>query len=162
MACAWVHGDLNLANVLLDEGGNVWLIDYFWTAVDHALKDVAKLENDLKFLMVPLSGDAALSRAIDWERRLVAQADLLGPPPALPAELADPGIARAHAAIVLLRRLGAALLAEAGLRGPVDPRQYHLAQIRYSAHSLTFEECDPRQRAFALASTCLLAERLAS
>jgi nicotinamidase-related amidase len=163
VACAWVHGDLNLANVLLDEAGNVWLIDYFWTAVDHALKDVAKLENDLKFLMVPLPDDAALSRAIAWERRLLAQDDLLAPPPALPAELlGDPGIARAHAAISRLRRLGAALLSEAGLRGVVGPRQYHLAQIRYSAHSLTFAECDPRQRAFALASTCLLAERLAA
>ncbi|MBC7541758.1 MAG: hypothetical protein H7338_03425, partial [Candidatus Sericytochromatia bacterium] len=44
--CGWIHGHLNLANILLDETGNTWMIDYFWTRVGHALQDIAKLEND--------------------------------------------------------------------------------------------------------------------
>ena len=28
---AWVHGDLNGANIILDAQGNVWLIDFFHT-----------------------------------------------------------------------------------------------------------------------------------
>jgi hypothetical protein len=48
----------------------------------------------------------------------------------------------------------------AGLAGPVSPREYRIAQLRYSAHTLSFVECDTRQKRFALASTCLLADRL--
>jgi nicotinamidase-related amidase len=162
VACCVVHGDLNLANVLLDGTGNTWLIDYFWTRVGHALQDVAKLENDLKFILVPLLDDAALARAVEWELGLLAQEDLLAPLPPLPAALAaEPGLAKAHAAIARLRELGAALLLEAGLAAPVPATQYRIAQLRYSAHTLSFEECDERQRRFAAASSCLLAERLA-
>ncbi|HET7292101.1 MAG TPA: isochorismatase family protein [Vicinamibacteria bacterium] len=160
VACAWIHGDLNLANVLIDAAGNVWLIDYFWTRVGHALQDIAKLENDVKFILTPLQDDAALKRALAFERLLLSHGDLLEPVPPLTAELfADPGIAKAHAAIRTLRGFGARLLREAGfLAGPV--REYRIAQLRYSAHTLSFDECDERQKRFALASTCLLGDVL--
>jgi len=161
VACAWVHGDLNLANILLDATGNVWLIDYFWTRLGHALQDVAKLENDLRFVATPLADDAALRRAVDWDWLLLSQADLLAPLPELPQELAaDPGLTRSHAAIAALRAFGARLLREAGFQGPVPARQYHVAQYRYAAHSLSFDECDERQKRFALAAACRLASVL--
>jgi hypothetical protein len=161
VACCVVHGDLNLANVLLDGSGNTWLIDYFWTRLGHALQDVAKLENDLKFILVPLEDDAGLRRVVEWERRLQSPEDLLAPPPGLePALAADAGIAKAHAAITRLRELAAHLLTEAGLTGPCPATEYWIAQLRYSAHTLSFDECDLRQRRFALASSCLHAARL--
>jgi hypothetical protein len=43
----------------------------------------------------------------------------------------------------------------------VSARQYWIAQLRYSAHTLTFTASDDRQKRFALASTCRLADRLA-
>jgi nicotinamidase-related amidase len=162
VACCVVHGDLNLANVLLDEAGNTWLIDYYWTRLGHALDDVAKLENDLKFIMVPLEDDGALARAFALERHLAGQEDLLQPlPDPPPGLLDDPALAKAHAAVARLREAGAELLREAGLTGPVPAREYRIAQLRYSAHTLTFAECDLRQKRLALASTCLLADRLA-
>jgi nicotinamidase-related amidase len=161
--CCMVHGDLNLANVLLDENGNTWLIDYFWTRVGHAWRDVAKLENDLKLILVPLSDDGALARAAAWERILIAHGDLSRTLPPLPAELAaDVAVAKAHAAIAILRGLAGRLAIEAGLEPPLAPRPYWIAQLRYSAHSMSFEECSPRQKRHALASTCLLAARLRS
>jgi nicotinamidase-related amidase/aminoglycoside phosphotransferase (APT) family kinase protein len=157
-ACAWIHGDLNLANVLLDPAGNVWLIDYFWTRIGHALQDVAKLENDLKYILTPLPDATALRRAADWDALLLAQHDLLAPLPALPAALAaDPGIAKSHAAIEVLRGFGARLLREAGLGPGVPAREYRIAQLRYSAHSLGFDECDAIQKRLALHATCRLA-----
>jgi hypothetical protein len=59
-----------------------------------------------------------------------------------------------------LRSFAARLLEEAGCRPPVAAREYRIAQLRYSAHTLSFEECDERQKRFALASTCLLADVL--
>jgi aminoglycoside phosphotransferase (APT) family kinase protein len=160
-ACCWVHGDLNLANLLLDGGGNVWMIDYFWTRVAHALMDVAKLENDIKFILLPLGDDEALRRAAAWDVLLAGQADLLAALPELPAALgADAALGKAHAAVSVLRGLGARLLAEAGVSGPRPAREYHAAQLRYAAHTLSFDECDERQKRLALASTCRLSEAL--
>ena len=162
VACAIVHGDLNLANVLLDDAFNTWLIDYFWTRTGHVLDDIAKLENDLKFIMLPLPDDAALGRAFALEQHLGQQEDLLVPPGDAPAALlGDAALAKVSAAITRLRELTAELLREAGLVAPVSAREYRIAQLRYSAHTLSFVECDERQKRFALVSTCLLANRLA-
>ena len=161
VACCMVHGDLNLANVLLDDAGNTWLIDYYWTRTGHALDDLAKLENDLKFILLPLADDEALVRAFALERHLASGEDLLAPPGSPPpALLADPALAKIHAAVARLRELAAELLREAGLAPPVPAREYRIAQLRYGAHTLSFAECDLRQKRLALASTCLLADRL--
>ena len=88
------------------------------------------------------------------ENLLVALGD---PPREL---LADPALAKVHAAVTRLRELAAELLREAGLEGPVSAREYRIAQLRYSAHTLSFVEPDERQKRFALASTCLLANSL--
>lgn len=162
VACCMVHGDLNLANVLVDDASNTWLIDYYWTRNGHALDDIAKLENDLKFILLPLPDDAALERAVAYDRFLLAPDDLLAPPADPPAGLPDdPTLAKAHAAIARLRALGAELLREAGLASPVTAREYRIAQLRYAAHTLSFDEPDERQKRFALASTCRLADALA-
>lgn len=158
---ATVHGDLNLANVLLDDASNTWLIDYYWTRSGHVLDDVAKLENDLKFIMLPLPDDAALARAAALDAHLAGQADLCVPPGEPDAGVAaDPAAARVCAAILRLRRFAAELLLGAGLTSPVSPRQYWIAQLRYSAHTLSFVESDLRQKRLALASTCRLASKL--
>jgi hypothetical protein len=112
--------------------------------------------------MVPLPDDAALARAVALERRLLEQDDLVSPPDAAPFGGLDPALAKVVAAVLRLRTLAAELLREAGLAGPVPAREYRIAQLRYSAHTLSFVECDLRQKRFALASTCLLADRLAA
>ncbi len=158
--CAMVHGDLNLANVLIDDSGNTWLIDYFWTRVAHALMDIAKLENDVKFLMLPLADDAALARALDYERSLL-QLPSLAASPVLSGDLAqDLALTKAHAAIARLRALATDLGEATGDAAAHALRPYWIAQLRYSAHTLSFDECNERQKRLALASTCLLAERL--
>src|SRR5262245_25861398 len=158
---ATVHGDLNLANLLLDDASNTWLIDYYTTRHGHVLDDVAKLENDLKFILLPIPDDAALVRGAALERHLAGQQDLLTPPGAPPAGLLeDRAAAKVHAAVQRLREFAAELLREAGLVGPVSPRQYWIAQLRYSAHTLSFVESDERQKRLALASTCRLSHQL--
>jgi hypothetical protein len=115
----------------------------------------------LKFIMLPLADDPASSRAVALDDHLAEQTDLfasLGEPAA--GLLAEPAAARVYAAVSRLREFGAELLCDAGLAGSVSARQYWIAQLRYSAHTLSFVESDERQKRFALASTCRLADRL--
>jgi thiamine kinase-like enzyme len=46
-----VHGDLNLANMICDDGGNIWFIDWTHCGTAPIELDFAKLENDVKFVM---------------------------------------------------------------------------------------------------------------
>src|SRR5262249_26063944 len=61
---SYVHGDLNAANILVDAHDNVWVIDFFHAARGHVLKDLAKFENDLLYLLTPIDDDAQLREAI--------------------------------------------------------------------------------------------------
>jgi aminoglycoside phosphotransferase (APT) family kinase protein len=51
---AYVHGDLNAANILVDAHHNVWVIDFFHARPGHVLKDLAKFENDLLYVLTPI------------------------------------------------------------------------------------------------------------
>ena len=156
-AICWVHGDLNLANVLMDEAGNSWLIDYFHTGAEHSLKDCAKLENDLKFIMLPIPDRAGLDRARLYEAFLLRQDSLDSPPDNLPHELSgDLALAKVHAAVSRVRRWAHEL--SAGLTSMVP---YRIALLRYSAHTMSFDECDLLQKRHALIATALTAEALA-
>ncbi|MCC6740258.1 MAG: isochorismatase family protein [Planctomycetia bacterium] len=153
---AWVHGDLNYANVLMDDAGNSWLIDYFHTGAAHALKDCAKLENDLKFILLPVPNEAALSKMRSYEEFLLSQPSLDLPPGPLPASLAgDAALARCHAGVRRIRGWARELCA-----GVVSMEHYLIALLRYSAHTMGFEEPDELQRKHAMIATCLVAERL--
>lgn len=81
------HGDLNTANILVDGRNNVWVIDYVHTVPgQHVLKDVAKLENDLLFILTKPPDEAALAEAIRLTDALRGGDDLA----ALPAPEQEP------------------------------------------------------------------------
>lgn len=78
-----VHGDLNLANLLQDDAGNTWMIDYFWTRPGPTVQDVPKLENDLRFVAFAAddgSGrrEAALDALEGYAARAIGPADEAG------------------------------------------------------------------------------------
>ena len=60
---SFIHGDLNGANVIIDERDNVWLIDFFHTHRGHIFKDFAKLENDLLYIYTPIKSENDLTQA---------------------------------------------------------------------------------------------------
>jgi len=71
--------------------------------------------------MLPLPDDAALGRAFAFEQHLGQQEDLLVPPAdPKPALLADPALAKVHAAVTRLRELAAELLREESRHGPEE------------------------------------------
>lgn len=53
-----IHGDLHAQNLLVDEGGEIWPIDFAWTQGNGSpLLDFAMLECSLKFLAIPQRSD---------------------------------------------------------------------------------------------------------
>ncbi len=137
-SASWIHGDLNYANILLDDHSNYWVIDFFHTEYGHAVRDLAKLENDLKFIVTPLRTPEDLQRAVLSERD--------GP---------DPNT-REGRLLGVLRRWVDRLLEEDDLLG------HEIALLRYAAHTLSFDESSALQKKRALASVGFLSHKLAS
>lgn len=150
---SYVHGDLNAANVLLDARGNVWVIDFFHTAPGHVLKDLAKLENDLLYLMTPVTSEADMREALVVTRALRAVEDLRAPLPERLLGLESPAFLRAWQTLRTLRAIGARLCRE-----DRHPHQMDVALLRYAVHTLSFDEASPLQKEWALAAACGLAE----
>lgn len=142
---AYVHGDLNGANVLLDDRSNVWLIDFAHTARRHILNDLVKLENDLLFLFLPLASEEALRDACVVVDFLTSIEDLAEPLPDTLQHVHDPEVLRAYACVGALRRHVARYCRE-----DRSTTQWSVAALRYAAHTLSFPEADLRQRRLAL------------
>src|SRR5215813_8847843 len=91
---SYVHGDLNAANILVDAHDNVWVIDFFHAGRGHVLKDLAKFENDLLYLLTPIDDDAELREAISITLALREVADLRAPLADLPDDVRSPQLVR--------------------------------------------------------------------
>ncbi len=140
---AWVHGDLNGANIIIDAPGNVWLIDFFHTHRGHVLKDLIKLENDLLYIFTPIEDAAALEQAMAFTDRLLEVRDLGRPLPE--ASFALPALQRAWDSVRMLRSYYPELVGT-----DRDPLQLHIGMMRYAMHTIGFDECNPWQRRWAL------------
>lgn len=153
---AHLHGDLNGANILLDEPGNVWLIDFFHSHRGHVLRDLAKLENDLLYIWTKLEGEAELREAMrltDWMlsvRDLGREPEAAGVP-----SFESPQLTKAAATVLKLRSFYPALI-----QADREPTQLLMAQIRYAVHTLGFEESSSWQKHWALYTACRAAELL--
>jgi protein-tyrosine phosphatase/nicotinamidase-related amidase len=153
---SYLHGDLNGANIIVDGQQNVWLIDFFHTHRGHVLRDLIKLENDLLYIFTPLATEAELEEATRLAELLLSVEDLAAPLPAPRAyDLRLPALCRAHQTILLLRSFYPALV-----RHDRDPLQLLIGQLRYAAHTLSFDESTPLQRRFALYTATRCAEEL--
>src|SRR6188472_3021584 len=147
---SYVHGDLNAANILVDAHDNVWVIDFFHVGRGHVLKDLAKFENDLLYLLTPIDDDGELQEAIAITLALREVADLRAPLAELPGEVRSWEIVRV-------------------LRGTVsrichddrNPLQWQVAALRYAVHTLGFPEPSRLQKQSALVAACSLADQIA-
>lgn len=143
---SWLHGDLNGANIIIDEAHNVWLIDFFHTHRGHALKDLIKLENDILYIFTKIENAADLklaTRATDW---LFDIHDLALPLGDTPHDLAaDSRFEKSLAVIRYLRSLYKDIIDL-----DRDPYQFFIAAARYAMHTLSFDECNLWQRQWAL------------
>ncbi|MFO1472337.1 MAG: isochorismatase [Turneriella sp.] len=143
---SWLHGDLNGANIMIDEAYNVWLIDFFHTHRGHAIKDFVKLENDILFIFTKIENEQDLRlacKATDW---LYAIHDLALPLGEIPAELAaDQRFKKSLSVISYIRSLYKDIIDL-----DRDAYQFFVAAARYAMHTLSFDECNLWQRKWAL------------
>src|SRR6516164_1102809 len=154
---AYVHGDLNAANILVDAHHNVWVIDFFHAGPAHVLKDLAKFANDLLYLLTPVDDDAQLQEAISITLALREVADLRAPLADLPDEVRSPHIVRAWEILRVLR----STISEV-CHDDRNPLQYQVAGVRYAVHTLGFPEPSRLQKLSALAAACSLADQIAT
>ena len=154
---SYVHGDLNAANVLVDAHDNVWVIDFFHAARAHVLKDLAKFENDLLYILTPVDDDAQLREAIAITLALRQLADLGAPLACLPDGVRSPQLVRAWEILRVLRNAISEICHD-----DRNPLQYQVAALRYAVHTLGFPEPSPPQKQSALVAACSLADQVAA
>jgi protein-tyrosine phosphatase len=153
---AYVHGDLNGANVIVDAHDNVWIIDFFHTHRGHVLKDLIKLENDLLYIFCQLREPTELADAFALSEALLAVEDLGAPPPIALDALRSPEVRRAAETVLALRSLYGPLV-----QADRDPLQVFVGQLRYAVHTLSFDESSALQKQWALYTASLLGDRVA-
>lgn len=122
---ATTHGDLHASNVIVNQDGHTWLIDFYKTGVGHVLRDFAELESDIKFT---LFNSKSLSARYQLEKALLAPKSL--EEPLAPAFTPSPQQARALAAISRLRQLACKLT------DTNASREYYMALLFYALKSM--------------------------
>jgi protein-tyrosine phosphatase/nicotinamidase-related amidase len=152
---SYVHGDLNAANILVDGHDNVWVIDFFHAGLGHVLKDLAKFENDLLYLLTPIADKSELLEALAITRSLGSVADLKATLPDRPTEVRSPHLVRAWELLTVVRQIVAELCHE-----DRHPLQLQVALLRYAVHTLSFPESSGLQKQSALAAACSLAAQI--
>lgn len=155
---AYVHGDLNGANIILDAQDNVWLIDFFHTHRGHNIRDLMKLENDILYIFTKIETMTELKEAIHLTEILLAQEDLGIPLPfEIPETIKNEKLQKAYRVIAKLRSFYPDLI-----KLDRDPYQLHVGLLRYAMHTLSFDESNELQRKWALNTGCCLIEKVRS
>ncbi len=148
---SYLHGDLNGANIIVDGQENVWLIDFFHTHRGHILQDLIKLENDLLYIFTPVTNQAEFDEALRLTDLLMTVEDIARPMSEAGTALGLPQFVRAYETLCFLRSFYPDLI-----QSDRNPLQLFIGQMRYAAHTLSFDESNDWQKKWALytASLC--------
>ncbi len=152
---ATIHGDLNGKNIIIDAQENVWIIDFFHTHYGHIIRDLVKMENDLLYIFTKLNREEELAQCFLLTDALLRIENIGSFPEAYPDGVVLPSLRRAWDTIRVLRSFYNDLI---GL--DKAPYQLQVAQLRYSVHTLSFDECSPLQKRWALYASGQLCHKI--
>ncbi|MBN2117363.1 MAG: phosphotransferase [Anaerolineales bacterium] len=167
---SYVHGDLHLHNVLVDDGGHAWLIDFARVEERHNLFDFIKLETYVRLMALANAAVTfSLNEYVHFERSLIA-ATLAVPGggslhkllvkirAGIWQQAADPCLATAYELILSIRQTARNYMkATDGFSKIYFPALflYCLAVMKY------FQASNPQPTRLAFATACVLGELLA-
>jgi len=150
---SFIHGDLNGANIVIDERENVWIIDFFHTHRGHVLKDFVKLENDLLYIYTPIDTLEELQQAYRFTDFILNQSDPFNLPHDLPESFTDTAFIKPYEILKHIR-----ILAKEHIRRDHAYRKFQwlVPQLRYAVYTIGFDEPNKFQRIWALYTSCQL------
>lgn len=148
------HGDLNLKNVLLDQKGHMWLIDFSDTRVSHNLRDIAKMETVIRTEMAPYSSDTDVCVMAGLDNAFLSFRDL-GDIPGMPGQDLPPDKEKAFRVMRKLRYY-------ANLVTILDdtPEQYLLALLWYTLPVLWYQSVGEYGKKYAWITASRICARL--
>lgn len=151
------HGDLNERNILVDNDGHTWLIDFRHTGKGHLMRDFASLEVALRFELLAVE-DITLQHRYEMEQ-LLDKVRRYEDYTALSSTFsgAHPLLHKVFEAIIALREC-------AGDQVKGSPhaslREYQIALFFCTLNALRFKSLSNLQRQHVLLTACILAEQL--
>lgn len=151
------HGDLNENNILVDDSGHTWLIDFESTGPGHILRDIAELDSAVRFQLLQ-ADEATFAERLLMEETLCTATHFSDVGRLSDAFQTDnEALAKAYATSVQLRVIASEMMA----KNPNDDLgEYYVAQFYYAMNSLRFLSWRGIQRQHALLSASLLADKL--
>ena len=151
---SYMHGDLNGRNIIIDGQNNVWLIDFFHTHRGHILRDLIKLENDILYIWTKLQNKEELLEAFKLSDILINIKDI-GIPINDSLDFKFEKLNKAYKTITHMRSYYPKLV-----QWDRDPFQLHAGLMRYSVHTISFDESNELQKIWALYSSSLCMDNI--
>lgn|GEM_PF-6182586 len=165
-----VHGDFHMGNILVEEDRGeprIWLIDFPQTHIGPTIQDIARLETDFRFALLP---SETLTEDI-FAAILAFEDQILGDGTRRSLDLSDLSFRLPQGISPQVEaQLNKVWQTSAVLRRPVrahnlildDARPYYLALLHATLPVLYYQDRTPWQKLYAFMSAALLCERLAS
>ena len=149
------HGDLTGRNIMVDESGKCWLIDFYRTYKSHILRDFVILETDVKYRLMSL---LSLTDFLHLEEALL-EADRRNQPPILPPSYSND--ARKAADVIFSLRQMAHKYARSFNNESNDARkEYLLSQLMGTLNVVRLRHISESRKLQALHSAVMLCEEL--
>ncbi|MDP9122856.1 MAG: phosphotransferase, partial [Acidobacteriota bacterium] len=151
------HGDLSEHNILLDEEGHSWLIDFQKTGYGHVLRDVIQLDTLVRLhLLAP--EEATLDERLGLEELLCSECSFSQISQPTPASLA-PALDKAFATCAHLRTIAARLVAS---HPGADIREFYAGAMYCALRVLRSYAVPMPQREHAILCASVCAEHVFS
>jgi hypothetical protein len=155
-----VHGDFHAGNILVEGGikneATIWIIDFPHTHIGPTVQDIARLEADIKFGLVPSESlkEIGISGLYGFETVLNPKSD--DPSAPIPDRACPPGSEHFQKAWDIVDRLRRETPRHVG----GDSRFYYMALLHATLPTLYYRDRSPWQKLYAYISAALLCERL--
>ncbi|MCP4417201.1 MAG: response regulator [Chloroflexi bacterium] len=149
------HGDLTGRNMMVDDSGKCWLIDFYRTHKSHILRDFVILETDIKYRLMSL---LSLTDFLHFEEALL-EADRQVQPPILPPSFSKDA-RKAAEVIFALRQLAHRFAKGFNTQTNEARKEYLLSQLMGTLNVVRLRHISESRKLQAMHSAVMMCEEL--